>query len=132
MSARVVSWGGLVSGDAVGLAVQDEFPGGGLEPVGGGLGEQGLGVRASHSAGSRLDVVMVPAASIGWRQKSSRISRSVRRSLRICSSWLLSRRAALIRLRSWSARSNQTVCRVRMAAWPRAVARNVLPVPTCP
>jgi hypothetical protein len=36
----------------VGLAVEDEFVGGGLEPVDGRLGEQGSAIRASHSTGT--------------------------------------------------------------------------------
>jgi hypothetical protein len=46
----------------VGLAVQDQLPGGGLEPVDGGLASSGSAISAIHSAGSRLEVVMVAAA----------------------------------------------------------------------
>ena len=71
----VVGGQGRVGGDAgllalaVGLAVEDEFVGGGLEPVDRDLGEERVGHQPSHSIGSRLEVTTVAAAR--WRSTIS-------------------------------------------------------------
>jgi hypothetical protein len=46
---------------AVGLSFDDEFVGGGDEPVDGGLGEQRVGMMDSHSSAVRFKVTTVEA-----------------------------------------------------------------------
>src|SRR6266536_1478063 len=58
------------------------------------------------------------------------MSRSTVVRRRYSASRVLSRRAAVRRLKSLSARAMWTVRRWRTAMWPRAVARCVLPTPT--
>jgi hypothetical protein len=116
----------------VGLAVEDEFVGGGLQSVDGGLGEECVGHlaeplnRFTIRRGNRcrgavsfddqfVDVGGVEAVE-GCNAKSSTMSRSTRNSLRISTSWLLSSREALSRLSRRSQRSKWTVKRRRTAA----------------
>jgi hypothetical protein len=83
------SWGGgsdveagfLVS--AVGLAVEDEFVGSGMEPVDGGLGEEGVVHLADPLDGSRFEVKTVEAAR--WRSTMSSSMWAVSRGSRGCS-----------------------------------------------
>jgi hypothetical protein len=54
----------------IGLAFNDEFVGGGDEPVGGGLAARsGSAIMASHSSAVRFDVTMVEARR--WRPTQS-------------------------------------------------------------
>lgn len=53
----------------VGLSFDDEFVGGGGEPVDGGLGEQASLIMASHSLGSRFEVSTVEL--LWWRATTS-------------------------------------------------------------
>jgi len=65
MSTTCLGLGGLRPGErgllatSVGLALDDEFPGGGLQPVDGGLGEQRVGERGQPLIRVRLEVMMV-------------------------------------------------------------------------
>ena len=131
---------------AVGLALDDELVAAGDEPVDRGLRQERVahdadplrGVAVAGDDGRAFVVafddelveVAVCIGSIAWRAKPSRMSSSIRASLRISASLLLSRRAALSRRKSWSARLNRAVLRRRIAMCPRAVARWVLPTPT--
>jgi hypothetical protein len=99
--------------------------GSGLEPVDGGLGEEGVGHQAEPLGrlavggddGCRgavaFDDELVDVGGVerveGCRAKSSMMSRSTRSSLRISVSWLLSSRLARSRLRSRSQRSKCTL-----------------------
>src|SRR5262249_19858887 len=142
-----LGWAGALA-FAVGLAFDDEFVAGGGEPVDGGLGEGGgahegdpfVGGAGGGDDGGFLagpvGGVFVGVGGGGFLEggeaKSSRMRMSVAASRRCSASVVLSRRAALRRLNSCPARVMWTVRRRRMAMWPRAVARWVLPTPTGP
>ena len=130
---------------AVGVAFDDELVAGGGEPVDGGLGQERVGHEGQPFAGVAVggddgggpavafgdDLVEVGGLGgvRGWRAKSSMMSSSTAARRRYSASRVLSRRAAVRRLNSLSARAMATVRRRRMAMWPRAVARCVFPTP---
>ena len=142
---------GVLGGDArflslaVGLTVEDELVGGGLEPVDRALGEERVGhqsepfdrftVGGDHGRGGAVafDDQLVDVGGVECLEREvvddEQVDAEQFAHLGVVAvvEWL-----ERSRLRSRSQRSKWTLNRRRTAAWPSAVARNVLPTPTGP